>query len=262
MKLIFFFLGGIYFDKESVNAKQLWYVYKEGNKIAFENCKYPNYWLGGDATWAVESNGKKIWWGMNYKDMSENPNHSIALQSFPTQKNRPNLLIRPKIFMISFKIATTTEKKHQSLHSLKMAMEMSCDEAKNDLLREYTPQVVQLRKEPEKSVYHLIIENISSRKAKEILIRGIQRIYLSQPIATSEVVNSQWNRAKLFETSDWETVRTVLFQSREKDKLMVLQEGGDLETQVYDPETEMIKMTIWPVFPNNNKLKNEAWVKS
>ena len=202
MILIFFFIGGVYFDKKSDNAKQLWYVYKEGNKIAFENCKYPNYWLGGDGTWAVESHGKKIWWGMNYKDMSENPNHSIALQSFPTRKNRPNLLIRPKIFMISFKITTTPQKIYESLHCLKRAMETSCDEAKNDLLREHTRQVVQLRKEPEKLVYHLIIENISSRKAKEILIQGIQRIGLSQPIATSEVVNSQWNRAKRFATSD------------------------------------------------------------
>ena len=199
---------------------------------------------------------------MNYKDMSENPNHSIALQSFPTRENRPNLLIRPKIFRISFKITTTNQKIPGSLHSLKIAMETSCDEAKNDLLREYTRQVVQLRKEPEKSIYHLIIENISSRKATEILIRGIQRINLSQPIATSEVVNSQWNRAKLFETSDWEKVTTVLLQSREKDGLKVLQEGEDLETQIYDPETEMIKITTWPVFPNYNKLKNEAWAKS
>ena len=199
---------------------------------------------------------------MNYKDMSENPNHSIALQSFPTRENRPNLLIRPMIFMISFKITTTTQKIPGSLHSLKIAMETSCDEAKNDLLREQTRQVVQLRKEPEESVYHLIIENISSEKAKEILIQGIQSIDLAQPIATSEVVNSQWNRAKLFETSDWEKVTTVLLQSREKDGLKVLQEGEDLETQIYDPETEMIKITTWPVFPNYNKLKNEAWVKS
>ena len=90
----------------------------------------------------------------------------------------------------------------------------------------------------------------------------MQRINLSQPIATSEVVNSQWNKAKLFETSDWEKVTTVLLQSREKDGLKVLQEGEDLETQIYDPETEMIKITTWPVFPNYNKLKNEAWVKS
>ena len=110
------------------------------------------------------------------------------------------MLIRPKIFMISFKITTTNQKIHELLHSLKTAMKTSCDEAKNDLLRGHTRQVVQLRKEPEESVYHLIIENISSDKAKEILIQGIQSIELAQPIATSEVVNSQWNRAKLFET--------------------------------------------------------------
>ena len=194
--------------------------------------------------------------------MSENPNHSIALQSFPTPENQPNMLIWPKIFMISFRITTTNQKIHELLHSLKTAMKTSCDEAKNDLLREHTRQIVQLRKEPEKSVYHLIIENISSMKAKEILIRGIQRIDLCQPISTSEVVNSQWTLAKLFKTSDWEKVGTVLFQSREKDRLMVLQEGEDLKTQIYDPKTEIIKMTTWPVFPNYNKLKNEAWAKS
>ena len=200
---------------------------------------------------------------LNQKDkftMSENPNHSIALQSFPTPENQPNMLIWPKIFMISFRITTTNQKIHELLHSLKTAMKTSCDEAKNDLLRKHTRQVVQLRKEPEKSVYHLIIENISSRKAKEILMRGIQRIDLSHPISTSEVVNSQWNRAKNFETSDWKKVWTVLIQSREKDRLMVRQEGKDLKTQIYDPKTEMIKMTTWPVFPNHNKLKTESQV--
>ena len=162
--------------------------------------------------------------------------------------------------MISFAITTTNQKIHELLHSLKTAMTTSCDEAENDLLRGHTQQVVQLRKEPEESVYHLIIENISSNEAVEKLIQGIQSIELAQPIATSEVVNSQWNRAKLFETSDWEKVRIALLQSREKDALMVLQEGKDLKTQIYNPETEMIKMTTWPVFPSKNKLKNKSKV--
>ena len=59
------FLGWIYFDKKSGNTKQLWYVYKNGNKVAFENCEYSNHWLGGNVTWARTSHGKKVWWEMN-----------------------------------------------------------------------------------------------------------------------------------------------------------------------------------------------------
>ena len=64
------FLGWIYFDKKSGNTKQLWYVYKNGNKVAFENCEYSNYWLGGNGTWALNSHDKKVWWKTNWKELA------------------------------------------------------------------------------------------------------------------------------------------------------------------------------------------------
>ena len=64
------FLGWIYFDKKSGDRKQLWYVYKKGNTVAFENRQYSNHWLGGNVTWARQSHGKKVWWEMNWKELA------------------------------------------------------------------------------------------------------------------------------------------------------------------------------------------------
>ncbi len=47
-----------------------------------------------------------------------------------------------------------------------------------------------------------------------------------EPIATAEVVNGQMSWAKLYKTSSWHQVKTVLLLSLEKDNLALLQQGG------------------------------------
>jgi hypothetical protein len=55
---------------------------------------------------------------------------------------------------------------------------------------------------------------------------GLQAI---EPIATAEVVNGQVSWAKLYKTSSWHQVKTVLLLSLEKDNLVLLQQGEILE---------------------------------
>jgi hypothetical protein len=60
---------------------------------------------------------------------------------------------------------------------------------------------------------------------------GLQAI---EPIATAEVVNGQMSWAKLYKTSSWHQVKTVLLLSLEKDNLALLQQGEVLEQDKKD----------------------------
>jgi hypothetical protein len=149
----------------------------------------------------------------------------VTLSSFPFPPTKPNMLIKSKV------------------------------------LRSFCPQVLQLRQDHNgDGVYQIIIENVSNRQLKTNLLNtlaspGLQAI---EPIATAEVVNGQMSWAKLYKTSSWHQVKTVLLLSLEKDNLALLQQGEVLEQEIYNDLDTVLLIHQWPHTPAQKPTPNKA----
>jgi hypothetical protein len=84
---------------------------------------------------------------------------------------------------------------------------------------------------------------------------GLQAI---EPIATAEVVNGQMSWAKLYKTSSWHQVKTVLLLSLEKDNLALLQQGEVLEQEIYNDLDTVLLIHQWPHTPAQKPTPNKA----
>ena len=84
---------------------------------------------------------------------------------------------------------------------------------------------------------------------------GLQAI---EPIATAEVVNGQMSWAKLYKTSSWHQVKTVLLLSLEKDNLALLQQGEVLEQEIYNDLDTVLLIHQWPQTPAQKPTPHKA----
>ena len=177
-------------------------------------------------------------------DGMENTKNLVTLVNLPCPKNRPTMTIKPKVFMLTFKL--THAQVQEAREKIGEMMTASISEAQTDLLRGLCTQTLQFRKESRESVYpmfHIILENITSRYVKGQLLKCLESI-LSMPVATAEVVNGNLAWAKLYKTSTWGQVETVLMKSVEKETLELIQQGEELESIIYNESCDIVKLSL------------------
>ncbi len=128
------------------------------------------------------------------------------------------------------------------------------DLADKEMLRSFCPQVIQLRKtHQDDDVYQILIENISNRALKTNLLNVLASVGPTvgdreiEPIATAEIVNGQLTWARLYRTSSWMHVKTVLLLSVEKEALSILAQGEIVEQEIYSDLETIVLIHQWPV---------------
>ena len=155
----------------------------------------------------------------------------ISLQSFPFPATKPNMMIKPKVFSIVFRLTN-----NYSMHVLRIKGTLTKHNSLSELemLRGHCTQPLQLRRShSDEDTYQILIENISNRAMKTNILNVLaaypQDIH---PVSTAEIVNGQVQWATCYATSSWQQVNTVLLLSREKEALSQLACGVPVEHEI------------------------------
>ena len=185
---------------------------------------------------------------MNSHALPTPDKNMVTLLSFPFPPSKPNMLIKPKVFCMTFRMKSHSKRHIERIvHSMKQQQ----DNIELDMLKTLCTQTLQLRRTAQDDdIYNIIIENISNRALKTNLLNTLAAAGNAlEPIATAEIVNSNLTWAKLYMTSTWQEVRTVLLLSMEKEQLMQLASGEIVEMEVYNDMDPVLHIQSWNRVP-------------